>query len=270
LSDPRAGASPYEIVAIQALLARWVGIPSRIGYGFRVDPNAPEFVDGAYQLRPKDGVAFPEVYFPGFEWLPVIGNPKNAKPTLTASNLQQNNPNVNPSNDISVQLFLPVIVPPGSTFLAQLRQDLLVALPIVAALLLIYALWPAVRKYRHRVRSRRAAIAAGPRARIALAYAEFRDLATDFGFGYRTDTPLLFLQRVAPDPEHAELAWLVTRALWGDLQDHLTVDAALRAEELSRSLRRRLAGAQPATLRLVAVLSRLSLRDPYAPEPSRA
>ena len=266
LSNPKAGASPFEIVAIEALLARWVGIPSRIGYGFRVNINNPDLVDGAYPMRPKDGVAFPEVYFPGFEWLPVIGDPHQAKPTVSASNLQQTNPNITPSNDISVQVFLPVIVPPPSTFLAQVRQAVLIALPIIALLILLYALYPALRKYRLRVRQRRAAVAAGPRARIALAYAEFRDLATDFGFAYNTDTPLLFLERVAPDPEHAELAWLVTRSLWGDLQSDLTTDMAVTAEQLSRSVRRRLAAAQPATLRIVAALSRLSLRDPYAPE----
>jgi hypothetical protein len=49
------------------------------------------------------------------------------------------------------------------------------------------------------------------------------------------------------------------------------------AEELSRALRRRLAQAHPAPVRAIGVVSRLSLRHPYAPElthflrkPSRA
>ena len=62
-----------------------------------------------------------------------------------------------------------------------------------------------------------------------------------------------------------ELAWLTTRALWGDLQDDPNPLLASVAEELSRALRRRLAAAQPGTMRAVAVVSRLSLRDPYAP-----
>jgi hypothetical protein len=62
------------------------------------------------------------------------------------------------------------------------------------------------------------------------------------------------------------LAWLTTRALWGDLQTQLTPDLASGAEELARALRRRLAQAQPSTLRVVAQLSRLSIRHPYAPE----
>ena len=83
--------------------------------------------------------------------------------------------------------------------------------------------------------------------------------------------------RFVEDPEHTELAWLVTRALWGDLQDSLTPELATMGEELSRALRRRLAGAHPAPVRAIGVVSRLSLRHPYAPEltqflrkPSRA
>ena len=29
-----ATATPYEIVAAEALLARWAGVPARIGFGF--------------------------------------------------------------------------------------------------------------------------------------------------------------------------------------------------------------------------------------------
>jgi transglutaminase superfamily protein len=266
LANPKAGATPYEIVAVQALLARWVGIPSRIGYGFAIDRQAPEIVDGRYQLRPKDGAVFPEVYFPGFGWLPVIGTPRQAKPTVSSSNLQQVNNQIQPSNDIAVQVFLPVLVPPGSVFVDQLRRALLIALPLLGLLGLLYVLYPAVRKALLRSRRRRAALASGPRARIALAYAEWRDFATDFGFGYPTDTPLMFLDRFVGDDEHAELAWLTTRALWGDLQVTMTDEDAVAAEELSRALRRRLASAQPASLRAVAVVSRLSLRAPYAAE----
>jgi hypothetical protein len=143
---------------------------------------------------------------------------------------------------------------------------LLVGLPALLLLLLVYVTWPALRKSVVRSRRRTAAQANGPRARVALAYSEWRDAATDFGYRYVTDTPLMFLQRFADDPEHTEFAWLVTRALWGDLKHDVTTDVAIAAEELSRSLRRRLAQAHPATVRAVAIVSRLSLRDPFAPD----
>jgi hypothetical protein len=266
VQDMLAGSkegSPYEIVAAQAMLARWIGLPSRIGYGF----DGGDQIEGRIQVRPRNGATFVEVFFPKFKWLPVIGVPKKAKPTVGGNNGQQQfDPAVVPSNDIGVQLFLPVVVDPPSAFLKQVRQVVLVVVPLLLLLLLLYVTFPILRKAVVRSRRRAAALDAGPRARIALAYAEWRDLATDYGFRHRTDTPLMFLDRFGDDPEHTELAWLTTRGLWGDLQDRLTPDLASTAEELSRALRRRLAQAQPATLRAVALVSRLSLRHPYAPE----
>ena len=266
VQDMLAGSkegSPFEIVAAQAMLARWAGIPSRIGYGF--DGGDP--VGGKLQVRPRNGASFVEVYFPNFKWLPVIGTPKKAKPTVgNKPSQQQFNPDVLPSDDLEVQLFVPVLTKPPSTFTKQLRVILLIGVPALLLLLLGYAIWPALRKTVVRSRRRTAAQASGPRSRVALAYSEWRDAATDFGYRYVTDTPFMFLNRFPEDAEHTELAWLVTRALWGDLQDNVTTDVAIAAEELSRSLRRRLAQAHPATVRAVAAISRLSLRDPFAPD----
>ncbi|HEY0400084.1 MAG TPA: transglutaminaseTgpA domain-containing protein, partial [Acidimicrobiia bacterium] len=75
LSGAKEG-TPYEIVAAQALLARWAGIPSRIGYGF----DGGEVTDNKLEVRPKNGASFPEVYFAKYGWLPVIGTPTKAKP----------------------------------------------------------------------------------------------------------------------------------------------------------------------------------------------
>lgn len=256
-------ATPYEIVAAQAMFARWIGLPSRIGYGY----DGGELVGQTLEVRPKHGASFVEVYFPNYKWLPVIGTPKKAKPTVGGDPAQQQfDPSVLPSDDVTVQLFLPVVVPPESVFIDQVRQAVMIAVPVLLLILLAYVVWPAIKKSRVRGRRRAAALAAGNRPRIALAYAEYRDFATDFGFYYPTDTPLMFLDRFMDDEEHTEFAWLVTRALWGDLQHDLTPEVAVAAEELSRSLRRRLSQAQPSTVRVVSWVSRLSLRDPYAPE----
>jgi len=270
VQDMLAGSkqgSPFEIVAAQAMLARWAGVPSRIGYGF----DGGDAVGGKLQVHPRNGASFVEVYFPNFKWLPVIGTPKRAKPTVgTKPGQQQFNPDVTASDDLEVQLFVPVLTPPPSTFTSQLRVIVMIGLPALLFLLLCYITWPAIRKGYVRSRRRTAAQASGPRARVALAYSEWRDAATDFGYRYVTDTPLMFLHRFPEDPEHTELAWLVTRSLWGDLKDDVTPASALAAEELSRSLRRRLSQAHPATVRAVAAVSRLSLRDPFAPDLNRA
>lgn len=266
LEDMIAGekrGSPFEIVAAQAMLARYIGLPSRIGYGF----DGGEEINEEIQVRPKHGAAFVEVYFPGFKWLPVIGTPLRAEPSLGSDpDMLRTDAGILPSDDIQVEIFLPTVVPPDSVLAEQLARILLVLIVVVLLALLVYTLMPAFRKARLRSRRKAAALEAGTRARIALAYTEWRDYATDYGFQYSTDTPLMFLDRFVDDDEHAELAWLTTRALWGDLQDDSSPVLASVAEELSRSLRRRLAATQPATVRAVALVSRLSLRDPYAPE----
>ncbi len=261
-------ASPYEIVAAQAMLARWAGIPSRIGYGF----DGGELIattdgGGKLEIRPRNGASFPEVYFPTYGWLPVIGTPQKAKPTVGGDpSTQQQDPSVLPSDEIQVGLFVPILVPPDSVLFEQIRQGVFIAIPVLLLLFLGYTTYPALRKALSRSRRRTAARRVGPRARIALAYADWRDLTTDYGYRHDTETPLMFLDRAASDPEHTELAWLVTRGLWGDLQDELDDEKATWAEELSRSLRRRLGQAHPAPVRFIALVSRLSLRHPYAPE----
>ncbi|MBW3668540.1 MAG: DUF3488 and transglutaminase-like domain-containing protein [Actinobacteria bacterium] len=262
LSSGKEG-TPFEIVAAQAMLARWVGLPSRIGYGF----DGGELIDGKLQVRPRHGANFVEVWFPGFKWLPVIGTPAQARPTVGSDATQQQfDPSILPSDEVSVGLFVPLVVEGKTTTADSVRRGILLALPVVLLLLLAYAAFPALSKAYKRARRRSAARAAGPHARVALAYAEWRDHAADFGYAYATDTPLMFLDRFVEDEEHTELAWLVTRALWGDLRHNLSLPLADAAEELSRALRRRLSQSQPATARAVAAVSRTSLRHPYAPE----
>jgi len=256
-------ASPYEIVAAQAMFARWIGIPARIGYGF----DGGDLLDGQFQVRPRHGASFVEVYFPGFKWLPVIGTPKKAKPTVGGDPSQQQvDPSVLPSDEIGVELLLPAVVDPPGILGDQLRRAALISVATFLLLFSGYLIWPAVRKAWLRSRLRDAAGRAGPRARLALAYAEWRDHACDFGFDHPTDTPLMFLRRFPEDEEHTALAWLVTRALWGDLGLEVTEEMATAAEELSRALRHRLSTAQPVTLRAIALISRLSLDTPFAPE----
>ena len=256
-------ASPYEMVALQAMFARWVGVPARIAYGF----DGGQLNGDTLEIRPRNGASFPEVYFSGKGWLPVIGTPKKAKPTVGSDpGQQQLNPDVLPSNEVAVKIFLPALVPPPSNLGDQVKVGALIALAVAAVLAALWTVAPVVRKALLRSRRRSAARAAGPRARIALAYAEWRDLATDYGYSHSNDTPLMFLQRFVDDAEHAELAWLTTRALWGDLRQEATPELASAAEELSRALRRRLAASQPATMRFVATVSRLALRNPYAPD----
>jgi hypothetical protein len=253
-------ASPFEIVAMQAMAARWVGLPARIGYGF----DGGEQVGDHLEVHPKHGAVFPEVYFPGYEWLPVIGTPSKAKVNLGDNPKLQQQVTGQASEDIAVQVFLPVELPaPGITY-EDVRNVVLVAVGLLLLAAIAYFSYPLGRKAYVRWRRRTAALAAGPRARVIEAYAQWRDMLSDFGYAHHTDTPLMLLQHFAPDEQHAALAWLVTRTLWGDLQDSIEAQVVADAEELARTLRRRLAQAHPITVRTVAAMSRLSLRHPYA------
>jgi hypothetical protein len=253
--------SPFEIVAGQALLARWAGVPSRIGYGF----DGGEKVGDHVEVRPKHGASFLEVYFPGYKWLPIIGTPRLSRSSLGSDPTQQNQ-DVLASDDIAVKIFVPTQTDSRTYLFEQLQRVALIVLPFVILILLIYYGWPGIRKAIIRARRRSWAQSQGIRERIAVAYAEWRDVATDFGYRYNSDTPLMFLDRVVEDDEHTEFAWLVTRALWGDLQDQLRQEDANAADELSQSLKKRLSQAHASTLRLIALVSRLSLRFPYAPK----
>ena len=255
-------ATPYEIVATQAVLARWLGVPARIGYGFDGGIEGAEPTIREY--RPVHGSSWLEVYFQDHGWFPVTGLPKKAATSLN------NEPNqdaiVLPGDDIAVNLYLPLRVPPQNFVLKQVQMGVLLSLPFILLAVIAYYTVPVVRKARRRGRRRDWALRTGRQERIAVAYADLRDFATDLGVGDPYGTPLGYVQKVVPDEEHRELAWLVTRTLFGDLRDDITDDDVLAAEELSRSLRRRLYEAQPFTIRGVAFVSRLSLRNPYAPE----
>jgi hypothetical protein len=248
------------------MLARWVDVPARIGYGFDGGEKAGDLL----AVRPRHGAAWVEVYFPGYEWLPVIGTPVQAEPTVGSDpSLQQFDETILPGDDVGTQIYIPLVDPPGSVLAKQIAVTALTLVPIVLFLLAIYFSYPAVRKAILRSRRRQEALRRGMRARVGLAYAELRDYATDLGYSHPTDTPLMFLERCMDDEEHTELAWLTTRVMWGDLRESDDLQLATTAEELSRSLRRRLGLTQPVSVRALAVISRLSLRDPYIPEPPR-
>ena len=254
--------SPFEIVAAQAMLARWAGVPARIGYGF---DGGDLLSEDRREVRPRHGASWLETWFPGFGWVPIVGSPLKAKPSLTD---EATNPDasVAAGDEIAVQTFVPLRIEEKGLFYDRVRKFAIVVTPLLGTLAAVYLLWPAARKYVRSRRRRAWARSVGPAARVEVAYASFRDYCTDLALPNTTATPLGFVAGFTPDSEHLELAWLVTRALYGDLRDQLGPDDARVAEELSSSLRRRLSRTQPLSLRILAAVSRLSLRSPYAAE----
>ena len=251
--------SPFEIVAAQALLARWVGIPSRVGFGY---DGVNEETTGVVSVRPRNAANWLEVNYDGFGWLPLVAQPKQAAQDLESKPKQQQ---VLSNGEIAVRVFVPYELVTAKQLYQVVRYWLLVSLPFLVLLVGSYLTWPALARARRRAKRRRWAEERGPAFQVAVEYAEMRDTATDLNIGDLVSTPLEYLFQVADDDEHAELAWLTTRALYGDLQDCLTAADVQRAEELARSVQRRLRRAQPVQTQVLAAVSRVSLRTPYEP-----
>jgi transglutaminase TgpA-like protein/transglutaminase superfamily protein len=256
-----AHGTPYEITAADALLARWAGVPSRIGYGYDGGDAQP---DGSVAVHPVHAGMWLEAYFSGQGWVPLIGVPKQASQSISDArkNLEEG---LQATQNLSIVVYVPVVQGSNLLLYEEVRYYLERALPAIALLLLLLLCYPAFVKLARRSRRRRWA-GRGYRERIAVAYAEFRDRCTDLAIGDPTAPPLDFLASVQPDEEHAELAWLVTRALWGDLRRGLVEEDAVAADAMARSLRSRITAAQPFTTRLAAWISRSSLRRPYSRE----
>jgi hypothetical protein len=252
-------ATPFEIVASEALLARWAGLPARIGYGFKGGARLP---NGAIEFRPKDGANWLETWFPGLGWVPVVGVPPKAQAALS-NDVKNADDDIRPSEFLSLQIYLPVQNPNPLLFFQVARYWVFKTLPFALGAALLVGLLPWLLKLERRRRRRQWGAARGPAGRLAVAYAEFRDTAADLNLGHATATPLEFLANVVDDDEHAELAWLVTRGLFGDLARDLQPADADAAEVMSASLRRRLARAQTGRTQATAAVSKASLRAPY-------
>lgn len=254
--------TPFEITAAEALLARWVGVPSRIGYGyFGGDTKSGTLLS----IRPRHGATWLETYFQGYGWVPIVGTPPRAQSSLSRAD-KNTNPAVRPSENLTLFSYVPVRL--KSIRLLYTIVQYWVGRVIPFALLGLLGLWlyPGFVKSVRAARRRRWAHAGGFSDRILVAYAGFRDTAFDFNVGHPTLTPIEFLSKTEPDTEHSELAWLVTRGLWGDLARDLRKEDAAVAEEMARSLTGRLRAVQPGMNRILAFASRNSLRAPFTDE----
>ena len=255
-------ATPYEITAGEVLLARWAGVPARVGYGWF---GGEETEPGTWEIRPKHGATWLEAHFEGSGWVPIVGTPPRAKPS-TAAGQRNDDPSVRPTDELALLVYVPIELSSVRLAYVVARHYVITALPYLLGLALVAAFYPALVKMARRTARRRAAARLGPRARIAAAYAEMRDGVTDLGLASPAASPLELVAMVSPDTEHRELAWLVTRSLWGDLRRDVRPEDVEAAEVMAGSVSRRLRGAQPGLTRLAALASRASLKNPWTEE----
>ena len=254
-------ASPYEITAGEVLLARWAGVPARIGYGwFGGQP-----VGEAVQVRPRNGATWLEASFTGYGWVPIVGTPTKARASLSTDQ-QNSDPSVQASQELALVTYVPVRLQTVRLLYVQVRFYALAALPFLLGGLVVLLAVPGLLRLLRRYRRAQVASRLGPAAEVAAAYADFRDAATDLAVGRKGLSPLEFCDAVEPDAEHRELAWLVTRTLWGDLARDVSEADAAAARELSASVSKRLRTAQLGFDRAAALVSRASLADPWTRE----
>jgi transglutaminase-like putative cysteine protease len=253
--------SPYEISAAEVLLARWAGVPARLGFGYYGGDevgNDPLL----HSIRPRDGAMWLEVYFEGHGWVPIVGTPPRAQSSLSQAQ-KKDNPTVRPTDRLAVVTYVPVRIHTFRQLYDVVRYWVARIVPIAAGLALVLMFYPGLVKVLRRQHRRRWAGRHGAAGRLLVAYAELRDRAYDLNVGDPRHTPLEFLAALQPDAEALELAWLTTRGLWGDLVRDLRPEDADAGEDMAASLTRRLRRAAPVLARVLAIASRASLRDPY-------
>jgi transglutaminase-like putative cysteine protease len=262
LLEEGSKGTPFEIAAAEALLARWAGIPSRVGFGF----DGLNDEDGVLTVRPKNAAQWLEVWFESYGWVVLVGAPAQAQTDLETDPNQRFDPNVVASDDVAVEIFLAFEIDDLTQLYERIRDQIIRWLPLVLGLAAAWVMWPAFAKVHRRAKRRRWAEGIGPRAQVAVEYADLRDYATDLNIADIYSTPLEYLYEVKDDVEHAELSWLVARSLYGDLKETVAIEQVRDAEAMAASLRRRLRQAQPVLSQLGAMISRASITQPYSPE----
>ncbi|WP_427133216.1 transglutaminaseTgpA domain-containing protein [Pseudarthrobacter sp. S9] len=219
LADFLTQKSGYCIhfASAMAVMARLEGIPSRIAVGY-----APGRATGAtvsipgqgplpeFEVDARDAHAWPELYFQGLGWVAFEPTPSRGVVPAYASDVSgpsgastnENNDGLIP-RDKATPAPAPGLSPvpiPGAGAAADADRNLAPALYAAGTLILLVLLVVSPRLARSGVRRRRlrAAGGGGPAAGSALpAWAELRDLATDYGVAPGTsETPRHFSERL--------------------------------------------------------------------------
>jgi transglutaminase-like putative cysteine protease len=279
LLDVREGYCEQFAIAM-AMLARQVGIPSRVAVGFtRGTPK-----DDYYEVTTHDAHAWPELWFPRAGWVPFEPTPRaDGQVDLPVYTTETGRVPQDPS-----AVGAPPPLPSGPTDTSAPSRTLppeplgseplgggggqpgLLERPAVRAglaVVLLVLLVPAVKWSRNLLARRRAG--KRPRDAVAESYTEVTSWARDAGIGRRgAETPAAYARRLRTDFADdavplAELTGLFERAEYAAAETGS--DQAHLARRLARAARRRLAGRLGWRRRLAAALSPRSL---FAPRPA--
>lgn len=201
-----------QFASTMALMARAVGIPSRVSVGFTAGRKA----DGAWQVRARNAHAWPELWFSGIGWVWFEPTPRTeaGAGVVSPSYAEPRTPIARDPAESSAEPRTPKAdagssAPSSSSTTATSWWSWL---PL-AALVLTVLLVPIVGvRWRRRIRTARA----DPRLRVEGAWREVGDTARDLDWPWRTSaTPRQAgaeLHRAAELPDDARRA--LTRLVW--------------------------------------------------------
>jgi hypothetical protein len=275
LTEVREGYCEQFAIAM-AMMAREVGIPSRVAVGF----TSGEIVDKNYeQVTTHDAHAWPELWFPRAGWTPFEPTPRSdgtvTLPIYTTPAGRVPGGNAGPPTieqpENSPASTTPRTIRPETDPAAESdplagggAERGLLERPLVragAAVVLLVALVPGIKWGRTLLARRR--VGRRPRDAVAESYAEVTGWARDAGIGRRgAETPAAYARRLNQDfagdaDSLVELTRLFERAEYGAAEPD--GDQADRARQLARSARSSLAGRLGWRRRLVATVSPRSL-----------
>jgi transglutaminase-like putative cysteine protease len=288
LTEVREGYCEQFAIAM-AMMARQVGVPSRVAVGFTAGAIVDETVQ---QVTTHDAHAWPELWFPEAGWvpfeptpradgtvtLPLYTTPAGRVPAGDEGTVNQQEP-TGPDSTPNPNTGAPEPpLPEESDPLAGAGADRgWLERPVVRAGLAVVCLVLLVpgAKWARNVLARRRA-GRRPRDAVAESYAELTAWARDAGIGRRrAETPAAYARRLRDDFDAdadplVELTGLFERAEYAPAEPE--ADQADTARRLARSARASLAGRLGWRRRLLAAVSPRSLLAGRAasPEPARA
>lgn len=203
-----------HFASAMAVMARLEGIPSRIAVGY-----APGRATGAtvsiggqgalpeFEVDARDAHAWPELYFQGLGWVPFEPTPsRGVVPSYategqapSGASTNENNDGLIPSN-AAVPTPTPSVAPlplPGAAAEPDGASVLRPVLYGAGAVLFVGLLLASPHLARGALRRRRLSGSGAGSSAAAQAWAELRDLATDYGVAPRTsETPRHFSERL--------------------------------------------------------------------------
>jgi transglutaminase-like putative cysteine protease len=273
-----------QFAAAMAVMARIVGVPSRVAVGFT--PGVPQ--GDRFEVGSKDAHAWPELYFPRVGWVRFEPTPRGDGqvdvPTYTSGTGRLTSPaSTTPVDsgaagatestgaDASAKLTAENQEPGAALGSSESsgRRAARRGLTAAIVLLALLALVPAIKLGRNVLARRRAA--RRPRDLVAEAYQELTGWAGDAGIGRRAaETPHAYARRLTGEFEGAahplaDLTELYVTAEYA--RDNPDGDAAREARKLARTARSRLAPRLGWRRRAGAVLSPRSLVSARGPAP---